>query len=530
MRTPLRLVSGLRSASALRGITAVFFALAFALPAIGQGPEDILRDFKRYFRTVKTDEDRVEAVRTLEDAESPAAVKELIKLLSHKVPEIAKSAQRVLAGYEEEATFAKAIEGLVDMKDGPAKARLIRALGDGSHKQAEPAMIEVLADTKSDEVQFAALRSLARIGSAESVGPAVAVAIESGSSLVRAAAADTAGDLRVEDVGESLIPLLEDSAWQVQSAAARALGKIRVETAIDPLIDRMEEGGRIEVECADALFEITGTDLGIEVEAWRRRIAAWRKIDGWRIPTDGELDKARASREKNALLYAAREGAATFGGIPTTSTAVIFIIDVSGSMDDVVVERERFESGYEDFRKLTIVKTELARTIDSLDENTHFNIVSFATDTDSWKRGVVPANVINRASAKDWVAKLEPIGGSEAQELAGAGLGGSANLKAGKTNTFKALMSAFGIDPEARKAPDVLELAEENRIDTVFFLSDGRPSTGKLTDTQLIVDEVLRLNDSFGIVFHTISIGQFQSGFLKSLADGTSGVFVDLGR
>ena len=90
-------------------------------------------------------------------------------------------------------------------------------------------------------------------------------------------------------------------------------------------------------------------------------------------------------------------------------------------------------------------------------------------------------------------------------------------------------MYPFGIDPDKNTRPH--EGAEiKNKLDTVFFLSDGRPTTGKIVDIEDIVNEVLVLNDRYRIVFHTIAIGEFQKNFLKTLAERNGGVFVDLGH
>ena len=114
-----------------------------------------------------------------------------------------------------------------------------------------------------------------------------------------------------------------------------------------------------------------------------------------------------------------------------------------------------------------------------------------------------------------------------------AGLGGSANLQAGKTNTLGALLYAFGIDPE--KPPKAVvtgfdKNAIKSPLDTVYFLSDGRPSVGKLIDTNEILKEVRKYNEVYRIVFHAIAIGEFQKEFLQVLAEQNGGVFVDLGR
>jgi hypothetical protein len=291
----------------------------------------------------------------------------------------------------------------------------------------------------------------------------------------------------------------------------------------------MREGGRLQEECAEALYSITLLDFGTQPDVWEKQWSTLKGI-GWRIPTDEEVAKAKESRKRSDAYYGKKEETTTFGGITTTSRRILFIIDVSGSMDDLVVERSRFDAGYADFKKLTIVKTELRRTIEALEANTMFNIVAFATDLDPWKKFLVPANIVNKASALRWTEKLAPIGGSEAQELAAAGLSGSANLEAGKTNTFKALLYPFGIDPETPPPAGTEKGALKNELDTVFFLSDGRPSTGKLVDTVEILKVIRRYNESFKIVFHTIAIGEFEKNFLRGLAEANGGTFVDLGR
>jgi len=255
------------------------------------------------------------------------------------------------------------------------------------------------------------------------------------------------------------------------------------------------------------------------------------EIDGWRIPTDDEVQQAKATREKNDAFYGKKEERNAFAGITTTSTNVLFIIDQSGSMDDLVVDVDKFRD-YPDRRRFTIVQHNLLETIEGLTSDTKFGIVAFATDLKVWKKRLVPANVVNRDSAMRFVQRLKPLGGAEAQALAASGLDGAANLAAGKTNTLKALMYAFGIDPA--KPPEIVagagKAAMKWKIDTVYFLSDGRPSAGRMVDTAEILAEVRRYNEAYRIVFHAIAIGDFQKSFLEQLALQNGGVFVDMGR
>ena len=273
-------------------------------------------------------------------------------------------------------------------------------------------------------------------------------------------------------------------------------------------------------------------DYILDPDVWKKYMDALRGF-GWKMPTDEEVAKAKATRQRNLEYYGKKGERTTFGKITTSSTRVLFIIDVSGSMEDHVVEREKFDAGYESYQKLEIVKTELRNTIKALAKNTIFNIVAFATNVKTFRKGLVPAHIINRKAADNFVRRLRPIGGSEAVDMGAVGLGGGVAL--GKTNTYKALMFAFGIDPDKQKTTQVFTggnsrtMIRRRKLDTVFFLSDGKPSHGKLVDTNEILKEVTEINKMYRIVFHTIAIGQFQKEFLLKLARQNGGTFVDLG-
>ena len=154
-----------------------------------------------------------------------------------------------------------------------------------------------------------------------------------------------------------------------------------------------------------------------------------------------------------------------------------------------------------------------------------FNIIAFATTVKSWKKDLVKANVLNKSSAVDWVRKLEALGGASKEDLAQAGLTGSANLDAGKTNTYGALTAALGYGGRGTK-----DKAYDCAIDTVFFLSDGRPTVGDYVEPKDVLREIKAANSLRKVVIHTIAIGEFQKDFMKQLAEENGGIFVDLGR
>jgi hypothetical protein len=519
-------------------LVTLLLTLCCACPLAGQedleAREDAVKEFRRYFKKAKEQALMVEAIMTLQGNECAAAAEALFKLLNHKEPSVQQTALNVLGGYREQETFQEWIDGLEQEKDAKRAALTIKVLGGAKLRAAVPAIEAYVANARrlGGGVKYEAARAVASIG-VPGEGAMLAGFLDAPEAQVRMAACDAVAKLRVSGLAEAVTERLGDEAWQVQSAAIEAAATLRPQAAVQPLIDLMRESGRLRTECADALFRITALDFGVDPEKWQQQWTKLMSIEGWRIPTDEELAKKAATRKKYDAFYGKKEETNAFAGIPTTSTNVLFVIDVSGSMDDLVVEVDKFR-GYKDRRRFTIVQTELLNTIESLSANTNFNIVAFASELHPWKKRLVPANVVNRDAARRFVERLKPIGGTEAQELAQVGLGGSANLSAGKTNTLAALLYGFGIDPDKPKKKGPVTGYDKNSVkrplDTIYFLSDGRPSIGALIEPLEIVDEVTQQNELFRIVIHAIAIGDFSKDFLEHLARDNGGVFVDLGR
>src|SRR5690606_6452021 len=226
-------------------------ALGLALGLSAQSAEeraDAVREFKRFFRKFKTVEERIEAVRTLEGMESAAAADELVALLDHKEADVAKAAMEVLASYREEATFARFLAELPDMRQQDRRAHLVRILGNAGISAALPVIRDiVLTDSRAtSEVRFAAARAVAALGDREHGEPVLKALLHDGDPLVRMAAAEAAGKLRIAALSGDVLALLDDSAWQVQTAAVQALASLRDAAAVVPLIALMQKGGRLE--------------------------------------------------------------------------------------------------------------------------------------------------------------------------------------------------------------------------------------------------------------------------------------------
>lgn len=513
----------------------LLFALLLAPTAAAQSDDaklDAVKDFKKYYRTFREVDQKVEAIMTLKGNECVPAARELMKLLSHKSEKIRGAAMTVISTFKEVDTFQQMIDGLPDMSDNTSRALIIEVLGRAGIQQCLPMLNQIGMGKKLDvHTKVRIAEALGRLKDNQTNNDVLTRFLADTDPMVRIAAADTVGKLKIRQLGDALVPLLSDKYWQVQAAAIEAAGQARVEGAIDPLIDLMRRQGRFKTDTAEALFLITMKDFGVYPEQWAKSIKALRGF-GWRMPSDADVAKAKAARKKNDEYYGRKTGKKTFGGISTTSTRVLFIIDVSGSMENHVVEKEKFDAGYDDYQKLTIVKSELINTIDSLDKTTLFNVVAFATKLKLWKRDLVSANVITKASAKSFVKRLQPLGGSGAAEMATVGL--SSNLAEGRTNTFKALMYPFNIDPDKQVRVVFTGGASrkllKKKLDTVFFLTDGRPSVGKYVDTEEILKEVRKVNKVYRMTIHTIAIGGDQLEFLRTLAMQNGGEYVHLGK
>lgn len=485
--------------------------------------EDAVKDFKKYFKKFKDTPTRVEAILTLDGNESAAVVSAMLPLLKDKEPEIVEAAITVLSHFKERPPIDALVVALEAKKDESIRIGILRAMGQGGYTGTKDGLLVCLVD-KSWDVRRRAIQALAA-GKYEDTAEAILPLCADKETAVCCAALEALSALNSPLVVEPGIAALTNEAWQVRVSAIEALGHVRNRDSIGPLIDAMErEEGRLIADIGNALANITGRNFGQRTELWRN---FWNTYsERFEIPTDEALKKLREKQKAVKDSYKP-PGTVTYHGIDSPSRSIVFVIDVSGSMEAEVIERERFKDGdYPSFKRIDIVKTELARTIENLEEYVDFNIYAFATGVKSWKKKLVKANVVSKKSAIDWIKRLEAIGGASKEDLASAGLGGSANLEAGKTNTYAALMTALGIDPDKKAKNNKYTV----KLDTIFFLSDGRPSHGKFVVPEDILREVRAANELRKVVLHTIAIGQFTKTFMQSLAEQNGGVFVDLGN
>jgi von Willebrand factor type A domain/HEAT repeats len=278
---------------------------------------------------------------------------------------------------------------------------------------------------------------------------------------------------------------LDDPAWPVRAAIVRELSRIPRKESIDLLVARLaKEDGRLKDDITEALRALTGQNFVAEAEPWR---IWWEKSRaGWVPPQERSKDDTPGEGQAKGVVY--------FYGIRSSSKRVVFCLDVSGSMEWSLAGQN--EKGPP---RLDKAKQELLQALNGLPEDAQFTIVVYSSDVRTWKKSLEPASAKNKASAQKFVEDLKPEGA---------------------TNIFDALVTAMEIAAPPAKGRDP-------GADTIFFMTDGQPTHGKLIDPHQIIDEVTRRNRVLGVTLHTVGVSKEQnSAFLLNLAKRNGGRYV----
>lgn len=318
---------------------------------------------------------------------------------------------------------------------------------------------------------------------------------------VRVYAIDSLAALRETKAAEALTAALSDDVWHVRLAALLALERIFGSHAVEPLIGALGKSeGRIKGELQEALVRLTGVSSCVEPAEWEK----W-----WGSNKEAFLS-GKARNVVAETEVPADPKLPTFWGFTVTSKRVIFVVDISGSMLEECEQLPPTSSPSNDApeskQKIHVAKYELRQVVRMLSEDTLFNIVAFSFGVQPWQSTLVPATKANKEAALVWIKSLPAVGG---------------------TNTFDSLEAAFQIKgpPNDKK--------RDQGADTIFFVSDGRPSAGRIVDPNQILQELGRLNQPRRVKINTVAVGKEETqnaqgggvdpGFLKRLAEQNFG-------
>ena len=282
------------------------------------------------------------------------------------------------------------------------------------------------------------------------------------------------------DSGAALAGALEAKEPEVLRVALAAVRKRRPREAVEPLFGLFgrlsggkEADGLLATAVREALWELTAQSYETE-EDWRKWWAVAK--DGFRPRTGdaGPPPLGTAQREKPRP---------TFFGTELRSDRLVFVIDISGSME------------HED--RIGRAKAQLEQAIGALVPTARFTVVAFSSGCRLWEKALVPATPQQRQRAIEFVRGLQPTG---------------------NTLTLGAMKAAFELEG----------------ADAIVLLSDGFPTeTNHTTNQPMQNDEVLAeiggLNrfkrwriDTFG--FASANMGDF----MKQLAEASGGTYTEI--
>lgn len=515
-------------------VPCLFVALVAASPP--DEAAETLALFRKVYARAEQPRERFEAVLELKGMDSVAAAEALLPALEDDDFGVRRAAVEVLSGYRREEVARWLCDGVLRerklAKRTVLRAGAVEALGGMGQPWAYDACAELLGD-KDVSLRLAAIVALGQLRNPAACASLSALAGDADGTLAVAALDALARIGSTEGAQGAVIAALEHADWRVRARAIEAAVGLRLKDAIRPLMLRLEaEDGRLRGDAYAALKTLTLRDFGEQSAPW---LAWWERTEaGFVLP---DLDKVKAALEEERVKGSRyKTGGKQFLTVQTKSENILFVIDVSGSMDIPFGDPERLKMtgrSYASLQRLSIVKEELIATINDLPETTAFNIVAFATGVKPWKKDPVRATILNKAGATEWVAKLQPLGVKRGGTSFEVSTGMAIEVQSeGATNTYLALMTALGEpvgDDRPRTGGGFVTEPPRSPLDTVFFLTDGEPTVGRTVDMNEIRREVQRVNAYRGVQIHVIYVGEIGGEDFQKLARENRGVFVKIG-
>lgn len=325
-----------------------------------------------------------------------------------------------------------------------ARAALSVALDPNAHWKSHDAALNVLGTMTAEPVKAWAKKELA----------------SSKDSRTRALLCAVLGGW--PDGWKDVLASLKDKDASVIAAAADALARVKEKEVVSALVAAVKDAKepRTEDDLARALRALTGQKHH-EAAEW----ASWWATEGEKFSFDA-APPAEAPRE-GGVPQTTSNGSGLYETI--SSNKVMFLIDTSYSMRTTGEVQE----GTAGEKKVTLsrleyVKNELCAAIEAqLTKKCLFNMIQFNTKVTPWKPKLVEASDANKKAAKAWVTALQP---------------------ADETNTYDALEMAFA----------------DKQVDTIYLLTDGFPTNGKVVMMDAIRGEVRKWNDGRRVRINTI--------------------------
>ncbi|MEN8149022.1 MAG: HEAT repeat domain-containing protein [Planctomycetota bacterium] len=451
---------------------------------------------------------KIRGLRIVEDLRTAATI---VPFLRHESDLVRETTVLVLSRTTAEPVKAYLREKALSWTTGVGKAYAARVLGNLRDAAAVPYLLEH-AENAYWLVRAHVARALGLAGDATSI-PAIRRRVEDKSMKVRIAAMDALA--RFGDRGgphwEVVADNLGAASWPVRSAAADCLGAMGRMDAVEPLIARMEiESGRVREDIHAALKAITRDDLGRKPEYWRDWWEKEKARNPGRLPERGKGPKGAS---KGAKGY----DTPTYYGLRVYSRGIGYVIDTSGSMAYVIrldgawLKRQN-RSYPTEAAKHALARQEVEASLRKLDPRTKFNVYFFRTVVSSLSGKMLAATPANVDKA---LRRIDT-------EVPRFDTGQGAAYRTNYVDVFRKLLS---VKSGALPPPGF-----SGAPDTIFFLTDGKPTAGDITQPDALRSWFREMNRFERIRVHVITFGstEIDPVFLGGLATDNGGVFVQV--
>ncbi len=433
------------------------------------------------------------------------------------------------------------------------------SLRKASMAEAVDILIREAKKNRSTRARFLFTRVLGGL-KGETAGRALVELVEDKELLVVIGAADGLRDRADESTLDALLKLLKrkDCPWEASIACFDALEKInKPDKCMDELLQILEamkaDAGRTKSRLIQVLARLCGIPEAATSDA------AWWK-DAWAAKKEGkEADKPAPVADTLPT---------EFYGLSSLSTRMVFLVDISSTMDtpyakppagpakpvdpkkpdevkkgtagarkgDALEDAAKARAG--DLRKkqearpvrrkMDDVKRELSSTLYALDPRVSFTVIWFDNEPRAWKEELVPAT---------WQNKLACL--QETEKVSANGASG--------TNLWGALEFAFRFAANPQK-PELIQPDKKGNYatllkgaDTFFLVSGGEHNTGKYmieganrsADVSAFQAELEKVTTLRRVNVHTAALGDVDNEndfltdnairFLKKIAQVTDG-------
>jgi hypothetical protein len=479
-------------------------------------------------------------VREVSEVGTPAAAEGLLRLAAVGLdPKSAKLVGAVIVrSVAEEALdqlSSTAVHAfLLEVASRPSKpietlalrAAAVRALGASGQAVFWPVLTTLLRDSE-EHVRATAARALGDLGNPRAIAAtAQQLRAEEVPSVMQALALALRDLLALAERDAQLDPLLHRDAifavihaaqrsddWRVCGDLVRFLDRHRAPEAVPALIEIMARKSFPRPE-----GEPEGSWRGLQAEAHRvlkamtGAVLAAHPIERWRELWRTTKDTLKVVPYHREAVGPKATVAGGFFGIPVLGRRVVFVIDVSGSM--IAPAPQPAEPGATVAggppTRLDIARLECWNAIKDNGADTYFNLVVFSDHAAAWKPDLVPATTGNKTALRNYLTRLRA---------------------AGSTNLWAGLATGMSMQTEASSS------GQREPVDEVFLLSDGHPSSGEITEANIIVARIGEQNRHAKIRLNTVFIGSHASpldqlakpgggALLQALASANNGRFV----